>query len=299
MFTNLLTSSYQDIPWTLCIDSGRIWPIVVISALTHGGETAWLDVINFLIQEIDIQSHITSWKVVFLLSNIDAYTKYLTGVNFKDARYIDENMNRCATIENIRNGHSSESTRLRIIEPVLAHADYHIDIHSTTQSPMSMAIMTSKSEKVFGTIVNVDEQYIWLTTHQVGKPLMDICERSGGISIWLETWRQDDATAFLNGVDNVLRILAHIHTIPQQLIQKHILPIKKSRLYTIYGSIMVHDADTFSLSSSYAHGENVKKWTILATQDTIPIIIAIDSVVLLPSLQLYSWEEYCFLSHTY
>lgn len=96
-------------------------------------------------------------------------------------------MNRCATPENIATGISSEAQRMRELEPLLSKADFHIDIHSTTKSPASMAIYTSKSQSLFGEVINADEHYIDLITLQVGRPLIDICERNGGIGIGLET----------------------------------------------------------------------------------------------------------------
>lgn len=89
--------------------------------------------------------------------------------------------------ENVRHGTSLEAQRIREIEPVLTSVNYHIDIHSTMKSPASMAIYTAKSKSLFEHIINVDEQYIDLIKLQVGKPLVDICERSGGVGIGLET----------------------------------------------------------------------------------------------------------------
>jgi hypothetical protein len=87
-------------------------------------------------------------------------------------------MNRAADEKNILLGITYESQRLQELYPLFAQADYHIDLHSTTQSASSMAIYSQKSESIFRNILNVDDHLSGILEHQRGKPVIDICERN-------------------------------------------------------------------------------------------------------------------------
>ncbi len=137
--STLTHSSYQWINWVQKVDSWNPWPKVVISACTHGGETAGLQVIQYLLHDYWIREKIRRGEIYFVLSNMDAYNFYLKSGDFKKARYIDQNMNRCATKENILNSSSSEARRIRELHALLSSCDIHIDLHSTTMSSSSIA----------------------------------------------------------------------------------------------------------------------------------------------------------------
>ncbi|MEI8253146.1 MAG: hypothetical protein WCG25_05365 [bacterium] len=50
-----------------------------------------------------------------------------------------------------------------------------------------MFIHTEKSENKFKNIFNTDEIYIKLPDTVIGKPLLDVTERNGGIGMAIET----------------------------------------------------------------------------------------------------------------
>lgn len=295
---SLKDSYHLNIPWVYVMSSWHQSPRVVISCLTHWWETAWLDVVNFLINTFDIQSYLLRWTIMFVLANIDAYTSYLDHKNFRKARYIDQNMNRHATQANIASWVSSEARRIQELLPILTHADYHVDIHSTTQSPTSMAIYTSRSQHLFQSVLNVDHQYVWIPDHQVWKPLIDICERSWWIGIWLETGMQEDGTAYVTWIDNVLRIITSLEMIDESYIQPYLLNPKPSTIYEIYGSVLITHADTFATSQHFNHWQRICTDTVIAHQWADPIYVTQDSIIILPSdpQKYYSNEEYCFLA---
>lgn len=292
----LIDHIYNTIPWVYLIDSGAQWPTICISACTHGGETAGLDVINFLIEKLQLDQKIQKGKIFFVLANIDAYKKYLATHDFWTSRFIDENMNRVCTVENIENGQSYEIQRVRELIPILASCDVHIDIHSTSQSASSIAIYTDKSKDIFASCVNVDEHYINLTNVQVGQPFISICECAGGIGVWLETGRQDDQTAFVNGIDNVCRILISLWIINTEDCHNILLDKKNNEHIFIDDSIVVHD-NSFVLKDHFTHKQAVATWTIIAHENNENIATKQDYLIILPSHpeRLHIGEEYCFL----
>lgn len=293
----LTKALYNNISGIHCISSVSSWPSVCISACTHWGETAGLDVIDFLVKEFEIEKRLKKWNIFFMLANIKAYEKYLKTWDFKWARYIDENMNRVATEENVHYGTSVEAHRMREIEPILMSVNYHIDIHSTMKSPASMAIYTAKSRPLFEHVINVDEQYIDLIKLQVWKPLVDICERSGGVGIGLETWRQEDTNAYHTAIDNIMRILVMLDMIDQEYVNPYLLPQKANKKIRIVSTVVVKNKQTFHLQKDFSHGEKLAQWTIIAVQDGLPIFAPTECVVVMPSVPetILPWEEYCFL----
>ena len=192
----LLEKQHAWIQWVMLIDSWKDWPILWISACTHGWETVWLDVIDFLLDQVKIENSIKKWKIYFILSNIKAYQKSLELKEswnpdyIINARYLDENMNRCCSVEFLDNPISYERQRANELTDILKNLDYHFDIHSTMNPSWSMLIHTEKSANRFGDIFNTDEVYIKLPETVVGKPFVDITQRNGWIGIGIETWNQ-------------------------------------------------------------------------------------------------------------
>lgn len=295
----LLESHYNSIPWVLHIPSKRSGPRVGISCLTHGWETAGLQAIEFLLQEFNIQSKLLHWELFFSLNNIEWYKKILATGDFWASRYIDENMNRSAQEDNIYNWQSYESKRLQELYPLFSSIDYHIDLHSTPLSSNSMAIYSSKSKDIFSDILNVDSHYSALTDHQQWKAVIDIAERHWGIWLWLESWKESDAEAYHNCIDNILRILAYLWSIDSSTITSYLLPHKKNLHYNIYTSVVVENPSTFRLLRSFKQDEYIAAWTILAYQDNQAIVAPQDSLIVLPSKKLYPQEEYCFLAYAH
>ena len=290
---NLYQSSYEWVQGIYHYDTSNPWPHIVISCLTHWWELLWLRVIEYLLNEYTICPKLTLWSITFMISNIKAYEHFLQTNDMAWSRYIDENMNRCATSETICYWSSSEAKRLREIVPFLEIADYHIDIHSTSQSAKSMAIYTSRSMWLYQHIINADEHYQDLILYQKGSPLIDICETHWWYGLWLETGREWDSKAYHNGVENVLSVLHHLWMIDSVDMRPE---PKSNTVYCIIGSIMVSDAKTFIPTKHYQHNEYIISWTIIAHQDWKPITINTDCMIVMPSKQIIWWEEYCFLA---
>ena len=82
----------------------------------------------------------------------------------------------------MESGSSYEARRAKELEQVLQDVDYHLDVHSTYQTPSkAMAITTERSRELVRTTLNVDLILENVPLVQVGKPFIDIVERHGGI----------------------------------------------------------------------------------------------------------------------
>lgn len=276
-------------------DTGKSGPQVCLSCLTHGGELAGLHALHYLLNDFAITTKIKSGSVIFTLNNIQAYEQFVRDGDFGKARFIDANMNRIATPEAIIQGQTSEGRRLAELSRFFVESDYHIDLHSTTQSPQSIAIYSERGQKL-ASVLNTAEHYCNLIRHQVGKPVIDICERSGGIGIGLESGLETDKSAYHTMIDTILRILTYLDMLDADQTRHHLSPRLDPHIFDIYGSIIVDDPKTFVLTKNRRQGELIHAGSTIASQDGKPIIVDSDSIIILPTSILYPKEEYCFLA---
>ncbi len=297
-----LLHTYHDwIQWVLHIDSGKKWPIIGITACTHGWETVWLEIIDYLLNTIDITKNLIQGEIYLILSNIKAYEKSLELKAKWDpeyiinARYIEENMNRCCSVESLNNPINYERQRANELTKILKKLEYHFDIHSTMNPSWSMFIHTEKSEERFKNIFNTDETYINLPETVVGKPLLDITERNGGMGMAIETWNQTNKDGYKVGIDNVLRLLSELKMIDvAQIDQTLLLDDKANEKYHIVGSVFI-ETEQFIPAKEFNNLEVVKKWEIIA-HDWDKIIYAEDDYHIIMPSSKHSGEEYCFLA---
>ncbi len=75
---NLKDKMFNNIKWIDLIDSKIQWPTLWISVCTHWWEIVWLDILKYLIEEIDIKNNLKKWKIFLILNNIKACKKCLS-----------------------------------------------------------------------------------------------------------------------------------------------------------------------------------------------------------------------------
>lgn len=301
----LMNHYHNRVQWVELIDSWKKWPTFWISACTHWWEYAGLRVIDHLLNSTWLKSQLVCGKVFLILANIQAYQFSFQCKHPADARFIDENLNRCCTKENLLYGTSYEAWRASELETILAGLDYHLDIHSTYSKSQALWIVTEKWKTEIGEVLNVDVIYENLTEIQVGKPFIDITERNGGIWIWLEAWWEMDETWFLIGVENCLRLLIHFNMLNETNLNLQEFHRKENRKIEVYSSI-VPKGKHFQPVKNFQHNDEVQKGEIIGSDDKHSYPVSEDSIILMPSvpeklkviLEKGQIEEYCFLWRT-
>lgn len=302
---NLLKSTHLWISWVYLMDSGIPGPTVAISACTHGGEHAWLKAINYLVHVLEINKHLIKGRLYCILTNIKAYEQSITeGNNDPESnRFIEANLNRCCTQEDMDIGKSYEARRAKELEGILKWVGYHLDIHSVYKEPSkAIAIATKKSSELVTKVLNVDSILEGLTQVQIWRPFIDITERHGGIWIWLEAWYELDGTWFEIWVENSLRLLASLGMLPQMLLD-HKYSRKENKLIRIHGAIVPMGID-FDTVKELSSGDIIKAWELIWMDSTGEYRAKKDSIVLMPAKpeairrklsQGSNPEEFCFL----
>ena len=307
---NLAWQKYNEVQWVQLLDSGREWPTLWISVCTHGWEVVWLDILQSLIEEIQITEKLTRWRIFLILSNISAYRKYRTlveswkEIDAKDlvsTRFVDENMNRCCDVDNIKNSRSKEVVRILELTPILSELDVIFDIHSTYAPSDSMSIITRRSFQSFWNTFNVHKRLVWITEVQAWKPFIDIVERMWWVWIGLESGCQLDASGYKIWLDNSLRLLAQLWMIDinDEEIQRHIWPTIESQTLNIFWNIIVRSKD-FRFSQEYKHLDVIKKWELFCYDGENEVYAERDFLIIMPSsnstdFSKLIWEEACFM----
>ncbi|MDD2916420.1 MAG: succinylglutamate desuccinylase/aspartoacylase family protein [Candidatus Gracilibacteria bacterium] len=299
---NLLNSTYNGIQGVHLLDSGKAGPTVGISACTHGGEHAGLRVINHLVDDFGIAQKLVCGKIFLILTNIQAYELSLQTSHPADARFVDENLNRCCTEENLLTGTSYEANRARELEPILANLEYHLDIHSTYSKSQAVGIITEKGKERMGAVMNVDVVFENLTQVQIGRPFIDITERHGGVGIGLEAGWEEDEAGFRIGVENSLRLLSDLKLLEDSSVDSNQYPIKENKKIFVYGSV-VPKGKNFQPARNFNHGNIVQKNEVIGQDDVGTHVASEDSIIIMPSvpeklriiLEKGQIEEFCFL----
>ncbi len=307
---NLLSKQYEWIIWVELIDSLIDWPNLWVSVCTHWWEIVWLDILKNIIHEVKLNENILKWKIFLILNNIEAFKKYnelindwnkITEKELVSTRFIEENMNRCCSIENLKESNSIEVRRILELLPVLNKLDFLFDIHSTYSPSDSMMILTKKSYQEFSDVFNVDKELVWITEVQVWKPFIDIVERNWWVWIWIESWCQLDSSWYKIWTDNLLRLLINLWMIDWnlELVKSLLLEKVNKQTLNIFGSVIVKSRE-FKFYKDYKHLDKVKTWELFCFDWEKDLYAEKDFLVIMPKQKLSDaskliWEEWCFM----
>ncbi len=292
-------STHNNIPGVLCIDSGKPGPILGIWACTHGGEVVGLDIIDFLLEKLDIKNMLQSGKIFFSLNNIPAYEKYLETGDVVGSRFVEENLNRACSVENMLRSNSPEIQRARQLEPLLAKLEFYLDIHSTYSPSESIGIFSKNGFERFWKVFNVSMGLVGINEKLVGKPFMDIVERNWGIWLWIEAGSQFDNQWYTIGVDNVLRLLHSLDMITlSENIHSFLLPEKIQKTFLIFDTVIVKN-EKFQSEREFVHWEELQKWERIGFNGEEEIFAQENLSIIMPApkkmYQRCIGEEFCFL----
>ncbi|WP_309082892.1 succinylglutamate desuccinylase/aspartoacylase family protein [Chelativorans sp.] len=116
------------IPYAFTFDSGRAGPHVLVTSLAHGNEPGGLEAV-LAILEHGIRP--LCGRLSLAICNVAAYEAF-NGVDPYGTRFVEEDFNRVWSDEKLDGeGHSVELDRARELRPLVADADFLIDLHAT------------------------------------------------------------------------------------------------------------------------------------------------------------------------
>jgi predicted deacylase len=159
------------IDYVTTLDSGKAGPHVMINALTHGNEICGAHTLDTLFRE-GVRPR--RGKLTLSFANVEAFHSFNAADPFA-SRYVDEDFNRLWTDEVLRSPRKSrELARARAFAPLVATADFLLDIHSMhlPSPPLLMCGMQDKGVAM-GRALGFPQHLVRDWGHAAGRRMRD------------------------------------------------------------------------------------------------------------------------------
>lgn len=281
-------SAYKNgntgIDYFTTMDSGVDGPHAMVTAVVHGNEICGAIALDYFFKSA-LQPRIG--KLTLGFCNVDAFLQY-TPDDPTISRFVDEDFNRVwdeATLDGPRK--SAELTRARSIRPLIAQADYLLDIHSmqtkvdalVLSGPLAKGRMLAKGTGVPKLVVSDHG-------HAAGKRMRDygdfINPDSHKNSLLVEAGQHWEKKSEPVSIETMFRFLAHLGTLTAEDIAPHVGSEPNAQTFVeIVGPITIK-TDNFRFVDDYVGLEVIEKaGTILGYDDDTPVITPHDDCVLI------------------
>ena len=152
-------------------DSGRSGPHVMVNALTHGNEVCGAITLDHLLKQ-DLRP--AEGILTLSFANVGAYARFSRDDPSR-SRYVDEDFNRVWTDEVLGGPRdSAELRRARQLRPVVASADFLLDIHSMHEKCVPVMVCGLLDKGVaFARQIGIPEFLIVDQGHPSGRRMRD------------------------------------------------------------------------------------------------------------------------------
>ena len=177
---NLIENKFNNIEWVTFLDSGVSWPILWVSVCTHWWEVVWLDILNYLFNEIDIRNYLLKWQIYFIVNNIKAANKMLDLIkNWKqitqqdliESRFIDENMNRCCSVENLKKSIQENKLDQGAYMALIYYYSEENDYKNMFDTINQVNKIFEKDEKILQTFNNYAKDFLLKKNYEISKKI--------------------------------------------------------------------------------------------------------------------------------
>lgn len=272
------------------IDSGRPGPTVMVNALTHGNELCGAHALKLL---FDRELRPRRGALVLSFANVAAYATF-DARNPTASRYVDEDLNRLWAPEILDGPRQSvELSRARELRPLVAAADYVLDIHSMqSRSPALMLCGTEVKGKHLAGKVGVPALVVADAGHEAGPRMRDFgafsdpaSERTALLVECGQHWRQ--ATVDV-AIETTLRFLVAAGAIsPADAGERLNGEIPPQRVIDVSGPVTIK-YDDFRFVTDYQGMEVIAEGgTVIGYDGKEPVKTPYDNCVLImPSKRL-------------
>ena len=214
------------IPYVTTFDGGRPGPHVVINALTHGNEVCGPHALAFL---FDCGIRPRRGRLTFSFANVAAYASF-DPTRPAVSRFLDEDMNRVWSPETLDGPRQSrELARARELRPLIASADFLLDVHSmqTASPPLMLSGLQGKGRALAGK-VGVPAYVVADAGHAAGPRMRDFGAFSDDAdrrtALLVECGQHWDKASRTVAIDTCLRFLMAVDTIDAADAAPHLTP---------------------------------------------------------------------------
>jgi predicted deacylase len=205
-------------------DSGVAGPHVLVTALVHGNELCGAAALDFL-----LRANVRPKRGILTLAfcNVEAFGHF-DPVRPTASRFIDEDFNRVWSAE-VLDGprRSAELARARVLRPVIAAADFLLDIHSMQHATLPLMLCGPLEKgRAFARAVGYPETIVSDAGHAAGKRMRDY----GGFgdadspknALLIECGQHWEKASAAVATETLLRFLAHFRMLDEGFLAKHL-----------------------------------------------------------------------------
>lgn len=279
------------VPYATTFDSGTPGPHVLLTAVVHGNELCGAIALDFLFRE---GVRPARGRLTLAFCNVAAYLQFDPG-NPTASRFVDEDFNRVWSPERLDGQQrSSELARARELRPLVASADFLLDIHSMQQAtaPLMMCGPLEKGRR-FARSVGVPELIVSDEGHAAGRRMRDYGAFGDPASpknaLLIECGQHWEAVSADVAKETALRFLVAVGSLPVESLARFKLPPKPARQRIIEVTEAVTIAgDRFTFAANYVGLEVIPRRGMEIGRDgQKPVLAPYDNCVLImPSRRL-------------
>ena len=281
-------SAYKDgnigIDYFTTMDSGVEGPHVMVTAVVHGNEICGAIALDTFFKS-GLQPRIG--KLTLGFCNVDAFLQF-DPADPTITRFVDEDFNRIwdeATLDGPRQ--SAELTRARIIPPIIAEADYLLDIHSM-QTKVDALVLSGPLAKgrVLAKGTGVPKLVVSDHGHAAGRRMRDygdfINPESHKNSLLVEAGQHWEKNSETVSIETMFRYLAHLGTLSAGDIAPYVRPDTPPQDFVeVVGPVTIQ-TDNFRFAEEFVGLEVIEKaGTVIGFDDKEPVVTPHDNCVLI------------------
>jgi predicted deacylase len=271
-------------------DSGVPGPHVLVTALVHGNELCGAIALDFL-----FRAGIRPLRGILTLAfcNIAAFSRF-DRANPTASRFIDEDFNRVWSPDVLNSSRqSAELARARELRPIVAAADYLLDIHSM-QHATAPLLLCGPLEKgrSFARAIGYPEIVVSDEGHAAGRRMRDYDAfsdpASARNSLLIECGQHWEAASAAVAREMLLRFLAHFRMLDPAILTQHLpKPPPPQKLIEVTEAVTIRSGD-FRFDADYKGLEVIpRRGTEIARDGGEPVLTPYDECVLImPSRRL-------------
>lgn len=270
-------------------------PHVMLTAVVHGDELCGAIALDHLFRE---NLRPARGKLTLGFANVDAFHSF-DPAQPRESRYLDEDFNRLwdvATLEGDRD--SAELRRAREIRPLVAKADFLLDIHSMQHAtaPLMMAGPLPKG-RTLARGVGIPETVVSDAGHAAGRRMRDYLgfaeESSPRNALLVECGQHWEARSREVAIETAYRFLRRLEAIAPEVADPYISESAPEQKFIEVAGPVTIETDAFRFAENYRGLEVIENTgTVIGFDGEKEVTTPFDNCVLImPSRRLNKGES--------
>jgi len=289
------------IPYIWSFEAKQPGPHVMVTAIVHGNEPCGAITLDWLLQR---EIRPLKGRLTLGFMNFAAYERF-DAADPNASRWVDEDFNRVWAPEVLASGRDSlELQRAREVQPVVADADFLLDIHSMQKPspPLMMAGWLDKGVRL-ARMVGVPDRVVVDRGHAGGLRMRDH-DRFGdsetaATALLIECGQHWAATAGDLAKEATARFLAGLGVIDSALLEElHPTPPPEQSVYQVTEAVTI-TGETFVFAEDFTGGEVIIEEGALLGHDGGREVRTPypDCMLVMPSKRLWKGQTAVRLAH--